>query len=307
MSTKTNKSSNTGSTEEQVILANHTQDVCGNVMHFIPADGILRITNEEVNDLPVFRCKNDDLSRAFSTAWLGLIDGRYPLFDRQVALLHTHEDLKAMVSCPWAGYLTLGEDDAYVSPLISKKSFMSLPTDPGVYVLDYLMGQYKVVRNLKATRYVADEPRWVKIARSAFYKHVALSILATGRNVEARHFPRTNKYVQSMDEIISIPDAAERAVESDRRIKTATIKQDEYGLNVYVTKLAEKGEKFESQLEQIKLVNGQLMTKADALGHTFNRTFGTVPMGTVEVTALNVENFFSIAGRHQTLALELVS
>lgn len=302
-----------GQTEDEVMLNNHVLVLNGNRLHLTVKDTILMVRNEVVTDLPQVNTSDDGLSKAISTAWLGLIDNRYPLADRWVHMLHTPEELNAMMVSDWAGYLVIVKDVPYASEIIPASEFVSIPTEPGVYQFEYLMGEYKVNHKMKNSRYVAGEPKWISQQRNTYYKQLAITLLVQGRNINARYFPRIGKYIAKLSETIQIEDPVERKTFSDINIKTAAVKSTEYGLKVYETKLATEGKSFVSAAEVLKLADGTFMAAVDGImecidgstkevksviGHEFDRWYGTVHLISMPVTVVNAQNFLSTCAQH---------
>lgn len=282
-------------TEDDVVLANHTIEVNGNTLHLDVKDSILMIRNAAQTGEVLLNTSDENLSRAFMTAWLALVDKRYPAMDMYVHLLHSPEELKILQVSDWAGYLMINEDVPYASKLIPAKRFVSIPTDPGCYQFEYLMGEYKVTRKMKNSRWVKGEPEWIRQQRNTLYKHLALNFLLAGRNINARYFPRTAIYTHKISEVIAIPDAEERHAVSQTNIDKSVIKNADYSLGIYEQKLAEAGKKFESKLRGVKLADGTFMPIEQMIGHVFSRKFNTIALDDLEVSEVNAEHFVSLA------------
>jgi len=284
-------------TESQVILANHVLEVNGNMLHLEVKDNkILMIRNEVVQDppLPLINTSDDNLSKALSTAWLSLLDNTYPIMDRYVHMKYTPEQLSVKMVTDWAGYLIVEEGIPYASELIPASKIVSIPTDPGVYQLEYIAGKYKILREMKDTRWEKAEPKWRTQQRKAVYKHTALNLMFLGYNINARYFESTARYIAKLDEVISIPDAAERAKVSKDNIARSVVGQTEYHVDQWAEKVEqETGKKFQSAVRAVKLADGTILEALDCIGLKFMRWWDNSPVGEYKVTAENLENFLS--------------
>jgi len=293
-------------TEDQVILANHVLEVNGNMLHLEIKDGFMSIKNEVITGLPKINASDENLAKALSTAWLGILDGRYAEMDRWVHAYHTKTELQTMMVCDWAGFLVITEGIPYASQIIPASRFVSIPTDPGVYQYEYLMGEYKVTHKMKNTRYEASEAPWFTTQRNAYYKHLALTLMVLGHDINARYFPRTGRYIAKLEEVISIEDSNERAAVSAQNIAVSGVKRTEYRLDNFIKKEAEQGKVFQSAVRAVKLADGTLMAVKDVIGREFDRWLGSLPYGKIVVTEQNVEKFISTCVQNPKLEVTVV-
>jgi len=283
--------------DEALERANHTLVINGNRYHLEIKDNILMLRNEVVLDKLLPRINTSDISlcKAFPTAWLALLDEKYPLMDYWMHFLHTPKELALMRVTDWAAYLVIDDAFKYASKLVPAAKFVSLPTEAGVYQVEYINGVYKVIRKMKDTRQEVGEPDWRTKQRNANYKHQAISILFSGQEVNARCYGNTSLYMKKMEEVISIDDDELRAETSERNIATSTFKKNEYKINTYIQKLEDEGKTFKSAARTIKLANDVILEATDMIGRKFIIFDGKVGLNPFKVTKENLETWLNVS------------
>lgn len=239
-------------------------------------------------------------SNAFATAWMGIANGQYRTLLPDLHLYQTWEELCAspLGITAHAGYVLKGAN----LPEEWKARFVELPRqEDGVFALEFVCGKLKITREMHNSHYVEGE--WAgyngpKHQRNAFYKHLAIRILALGTSVNVHYFGE-GKYVnQVVTKTVDLP-IAERIAVANESIARNVVGNAERNIGQYVERLAGQGKTFASGLRHVKLANGQVLSDAELIGKSFLRWSGNIYLGELGVTEKNVENFLHVVGKCQ--------
>jgi hypothetical protein len=274
-----------------------------NTLHIRPDD-----FDEAVERPYNFGNAQKNLCTAMPKAWLDYANGKYPVAINGLHLRYTWEEMKRnpMGIVPGAGYLLAGRE----LPAEWAARLLSAPRqDTGVFLLDYVEGKLKIVKEMHDSTYVEGEYDGFggpAQQRNAFNKHMALNMLLTGAAINVHYFPTTaERYVTKIMAPINQP-IGERIEIASQAIGEYVVRHSEKGVAAYAAKLAGEGKTFQSAMRAVRMSDGALMSITEIVGHTFARKLGKVQLPAMEVTEINAENFVSVCAKNG-LIVDLIS
>ena len=250
-----------------------------------------------------FNFNDPGLCNGLVTSWLSFSNGQY-----KVALpgLHLYRTWEELVATPggFAQHVGFGRGKSIMS-LLPKEwlaRILELPRqDDGVFRFEYAAGKLKIEREMKDSSWTEGEYDGFdgpKHQRDAFYKHVALDMHLQGMAINAHFYNRAEKWLDIVTPSFDAP-IAERIEQQNKNTAASIVRNTERNVHAYYEQQNAAGTPHVSGLPTIVLMDGTALTQEQAMEKEILRWKGNIYLGMKRLTAMNINEFFTICSRIQ--------